>query len=149
MPLNKTGSTRLKGNALSLTIDGVDYWVDITSAKITPGDADKDVVTFYDAANGGGSEYVLNMTAIQSLDPASLWRYAWDNSGKEVDYTYAPKGNTDAPRDDAPWFVGKTTIGTPPEVGGEAGADKEYTSDLAWKCDGKPKLVTTAPATGE
>ena len=142
----KSGSTRLKGNALSLKIDGVDYWMDLSSCKITNDDADSNVVTFYDASKGGGKQYTLAITAIQSLAPESFWRYAWENVGQRVPYVYAPKGNDDAPTEDAPWFIGYVTIGVPPEIGGDAGADEEYTTDLEWKCDGKPELTTTTPS---
>ena len=142
----KSGSTRLKGNALSLKIDGVDYWMDLSSCKITNDDADSNVVTFYDASKGGGKAYTLAISAVQSLDPASFWRYAWENVGKLVPFVYAPKGNADAPRTDAPWFVGKVRIGAPPEIGGDAGEDEEYTTDLEWKIDGRPELVTVKPS---
>lgn len=29
------GSTRMKGSALSLTLDGVDYWADVTGVRLT------------------------------------------------------------------------------------------------------------------
>lgn len=138
------GSTRIKGNALSLEIDGIDYWMDITSCSITNDDADGDVVTFYDASQGGAKAYTLKISAIQSLDATSFWRYAWEHVGDEVPYTYAPKGNTDAPTADKPWFTGNVTISQPPTLGGDAGADEEYTSDLEWSLDGKPELVTAA-----
>lgn len=146
MPLPTGGSKRLKGNALSLKIDDTDYWMDITSCKVTNDDADSKVVTFYDAANGGGKAYTLEITAIQSLDATSFWSYAWDNVGKEVPYVYAPKGVAAAPTADAPFFVGNVTIGAPPELGGDAGADEEYTSELKWKLDAKPTKVTTQAA---
>jgi len=144
MVLPNGGSKRLKGNALSLKIDQTDFWMDVTSCKVTNDDADSKVVTFYDAANGGGKAYTLEITAIQSLDPTSFWSYAWDNVGKTVPYVYAPKGVADAPTPDAPWFVGNVTIGAPPELGGDAGEDEEYTTDLKWKLDGKPTKVTSA-----
>lgn len=145
MVLPASGSPRLKGNALSLQIDTVDYWMDLTSCKITNDDADSNVVTFYDASKGGGKQYTLAISAVQSLDPESFWRYAWDNVGQTVPFVYAPKGNSDAPSEDAPWFIGKVRIGVPPEIGGDAGEDEEYTTDLEWKIEGKPELVTTTP----
>ena len=132
-------STRILGVGLKLTLDGTDYWADVTSAKITSEDAD--VTTFEDAARGGGRKYLLTFSAVQSTDEASLWKYIWDHSGEAVDFVYAPHGNATAEAG-KPHFTGKVRIGNPPDIGGEAGITNTYTFEGSWTItSGKPTKV--------
>lgn len=139
------GSTRIKGSKLALKFGSPaeDYWADVTAVTLTNEEADADVVTFADAAEGGARDYFLNITAIQSTDPTSLWRYIWEQSGTEVAYTYAPHGN-ETPTDTQPHFIGTVTIGPKPEIGGEAGVNVTQTFETQWTCVGTPTLDTGA-----
>lgn len=130
------GSTRIKGVALKLTLGtpGTDYWADVTSCKIGHEDADKDTVTFADAAEGGQQGKLVG-SAVQSTATASLWSYIWENSGEVVAFTHAPHGNA-IPTADQPHFVGMVKIGNKPEIGGDAGAENTYTFDFEWKIEG-------------
>jgi hypothetical protein len=136
------GSTRIKGTKLTLTLGspGEDYSADLTAYKLAAGDADKGgLVTFEDAAKGGSSAYKLSGTATQSTDSASFWRYVWDNVGETAAFTVAPHGN-DEPTAAQPHFLGNVTIGKRPDLGGEAGADNEFSFDFEWDVDGEPVL---------
>ncbi len=130
------GSTRIKGVALKLTIGspGVDYYADVTSCKITHEDADKDAVTFADAAEGAQAAKMTG-SGIQSTDTASLWSYIWDHSGETVAFTHAPHGNAVATAAQ-PHFVGMVKIGNKPDLGGDAGKTNTFTFDFEWEIDG-------------
>lgn len=135
-------SPRIKGNQLLLTIDGKDYWADCSECFIETGKADKDTVTFADAANGSGDvSYTLKFKAVQSTDPASFWSYIWDHAGETVPFVYAPHGNA-TPAADKPHFTGKVTIASKPKIGGAAGANT-YDFEGEWQIEGTPEKVTT------
>lgn len=139
-----TASTRIKGAALKLTIGtpGTDYFADVTKCTITNEEADKDTVTFADAAAGGARQYYLNITAIQSTDSTSLWSYIWDHAGETVAFVYAPHGNATVEAA-KPHFTGNVKIGPKPEVGGEAGSANTYTFESQWEIDGTPVIDRT------
>lgn len=132
-------STRIKGRQLKLEIGTpvVDYWADVTACTLQNEEADSDVVTFEDAAQPGGAmvDY-LEITAIQSTDPDSLWSYIWEHAGEKVAFAYAPHGN-ETPTAAQPHFIGECIIGPRPAVGGEAGRDTTFTFETRWDVDGR------------
>lgn len=131
-------STRIKGKALMLELEGQDYWADLTSAVIKNEEADEDTVTFEDAAQAGGArKWLMELAAIQSTDPTSFWSLAWDQTGEEVPYIYAPHGN-ETPTAAKPHFTGQLTIGPPPDLGGEAGRTNTYTFETVFELSAKP-----------
>ncbi|SNS41605.1 hypothetical protein SAMN06309944_0165 [Micrococcales bacterium KH10] len=133
------GSTRIKGKQLSLKIGTNEFFADTTACTIENEEADSDVVTFADAAAGGGRKYLLKITGIQSTDEDSLWSYIWDNSGTDVAFTYAPHANATASTDQ-PHFVGTVTVGPKPTIGGEAGTDSTFTFETEWEIVGEPTI---------
>lgn len=139
------GSTRIRGSKLALTLGspGVDYWADIQSYLLTNEEADSDVITFADAAEGGARQFKLTGTAIQSTAAASFWRYIWENTGEEVAFTLVPHGNAEASVAQ-PHFVGIVKIGAKPDVGGEASisASSTFTFDFEWDVVGAPTMDT-------
>lgn len=143
------GSPRIRGNKkpqLTIGTPGADRSADVISWLIENEEADSDVVTFEDAANGGGRQFKLTGSAIQSTESAAFWRYVWENSGEEgVPYTIAPHGNA-APSKDQPHFVGTLSIGPKPQIGGEASASatSAFTFDYEFLIDGEPTMDTGA-----
>lgn len=143
------GSTRIRGNKkpqITLGTPGLDHSADVISWTIENDEADADVVTFEDAANGGGRQFFLRGSAIQSTQSAAFWRYVWENSGEtEVPYTIAPHGNA-TPTADEPHFVGTLTIGPKPTIGGEASssATSAFSFDYEFAIDGEPTMDTGA-----
>lgn len=145
------GSTRIRGNKLGITFGtgpaAENRWCDTTAATLEHEDADSDVLTFCDAAEGGKSQPFLNLTITQSLQKSSFWRYLWENAGQVVPFTYAPQGN-ETPTDDEPHFVGFCQIpANKPTVGGEAaigggGYTSELRLDVTDADGGKPGGVT-------
>lgn len=117
------GSTRIRGNklpSLKLGTPGTEFAADLTTWEISNDDADSDVTTFEDAADGSGRQEKLTGTAIQSTAAASFWRYVWENRGlKNVPFTVAPHGNA-VPTVAEPHFVGFLAIGARPTIGMEA-----------------------------
>lgn len=137
------GNPRIAGNkkpVLTLGTPGSDYSADLISWTIENEEADSDVITFEDAENGGGRQFFLRGSAIQSTATAAFWTYVWENSGDtEVPYTIAPHGNAVATTSQ-PHFVGTLTIGPKPTIGGEASASKTsaFTFDFEFEIDGEP-----------
>lgn len=136
-------STRIKGSALKFTLDGDDYWADATSVVLENEEAADAATTFADAQAGGARTYYFTVSAIQSTDTDSLWRYIWANTGEEIAYTYAPHGNATA-SSSQPHFTGTVRIPAKPTVGGEAGLTNEYTFEVRFDCLEEPTLVTGA-----
>lgn len=143
------GSTRIRGNKkpqLTIGAPGTDYSADLLSWTIENEEADADVITFEDAENGGGRQYFLRGSAIQSTASTAFWRYVWENSGDEgVPYTIAPHGNA-VPSNTEPHFTGTLTIGPKPTIGGEADASRTsaFVFDFEFEIDGEPAMDTGA-----
>lgn len=133
-------STRIKGTKLKLVLGtpGTDYWADIVSYELSNDEAESDVVTFWDAAQGGAREYKLTGSATQSTATTSFWRYIWDNTGEDVPFTLAPHGNEIATAAQ-PHFIGTLKIGPKPPIGGEGGTGA-FTFDFEWDVIGEPTL---------
>lgn len=134
-------STRIKGNALALTFGGTDYWADATSVTFENEDAISGVTTFEDASKAGGRTYFFNVSAIQSTDTASFWRYLWENTGEVVAYKYAVHGNATA-TDAEPHLTGTVKIGPKPMLGGDASVSGEYVFTVRLDCQEEPTLDT-------
>lgn len=139
-------STRIKGTALSLKFGtpAVDYWCDVTAVTLVNEEGDSALTTFCDAASGGKRKFSLNITAVQSTEVDSLWRYIWEHAGETVAFTYAPHGNA-TPSADQPHFLGTAKIGPKPEIGGEAGIDQEFSFETTWEVVGTPVLEDGTP----
>lgn len=132
------GSTRMKGSALSLTFDGIDYWADVTRARLT-NVANGEPLRNYDGSVAyAPSKYLLRGTAIQSLQSTSFWRYVWANPGKIIDFRYSPLGNRE-PLTNSPHFVGKVQVGLRPTLGGDAG-EGEFDFEFEWQVIGEPDI---------
>ena len=147
-------STRIKANALKLTIDGVQYNADISQAELVSEEAASDVTTFASAALGGTADWYFTISGIQSTDAASFWMAMWDNAGDEVEYEFAPHGNT-VPTATQPIFRsenGAATVvstvriprrGTFP-LGGEASVDGSFSfSGVRMEIIGEPFKATS------
>jgi hypothetical protein len=148
-------STRIKANALQLTIDGVQYNADISQAELVSEEAASDVTTFADAAEGGASDWYFTISGIQSTDAASFWMAMWDNAGDEVEYIFNPHGS-DAPSASTPWFQSQnasevvvSTVRLPRRgslpLGGEASTDGTFSfSGIRMDIIGEPFKATSA-----
>jgi hypothetical protein len=123
-------STRIKANKLSLHINGNDYWPDLSAVTLQSEPAAADVVTFYDTANGLGTDFYFTVSGVQSTESTSFWRAMWTAAGDEVAFIYAPHGNTTASAAQ-PHFTGFLRV--PPVgsfmLGGEASADGSFSFD--------------------
>lgn len=142
------GSNRIKGAALGLTIGGVDYWADVTSVVFDNEEASGDVTTFEDASLGGARQHFATISAIQSVQSVSFWRYVWANTGAVAAYKYAVHGNAVATADQ-PHLTGTLKIGPKPTLGGEAGATNTYTFETRFDIEGEPTLDAGASAAAE
>lgn len=137
-------STRLKGSALSLAFDGVDYWADVTRVRLTNVANGDPIRDWYGNPVAANRTHLITGAAVQSLEASSFWRYAWENRGQTINFRYAPLGNHE-PLPDSPHFVGKVTVGPPPAVGGDAG-NGEFEFEFEWEVIGTPDIDDgTAP----
>ena len=123
-------STRIKANALTLSIAAVDYAGDFSSVVMQSEDASGDVTTFYDASIGGRRDWYFTVSGVQSTATASFWRAMWSGAGTEVAFIYAPHGNAVASATQ-PHFTG--TVRLPPQgalmLGGDASPDGTFAFD--------------------
>lgn len=133
-------STRIKGNKLALKFGDTDHWADATSVVLDNEEGESDVVTFYDAANPGNNrQWFFELSAIQSTEQNSFWRYLWENTGEEVAFTYAVHGN-ETPSADQPHLIGIVKIGPKPALGGDASETGTYTFDTRLDVVGTPTI---------
>ena len=144
--------TRIKGKLLILKVDGTDYVCDATSVLLSHEDVRStgggaDVTTFCDAtvsATGSVQAWYIDVTALASTDPISLWRYLWDAYGPPVGtvtgvaFVFAPHGNTLA-TDDQPHFTGTCDLTGQPGIGGAA--NETWTFEYTFNVVGEPVLT--------
>lgn len=142
-----TKNTRIYGNKLGFTINGIDFWADMASVELSPGDKDDNILTFADAAIGATSAWTLKGKAIQSTDSGSLWDFIWENAGKIINFIVAPHGNKTATAAQ-PHFTGKVKIGKRPPISVEAGDDKGATFDFEWQVVGDVEKTTSTSKLG-
>lgn len=134
------GSTRLKGDALSMLIDGKDYWADATSVVM---DCDRLEVPLFE----GGMEIIpmgwwFDVTAVQSTGEGSFWLFLWEHQGETVPFAYAPHGN-EVPTVDEPHFTGILNVSSPAALGGAAGRRVEQVFTTRLHIVQGPYRVTT------
>jgi hypothetical protein len=130
---------KYKGAKLSLTIDSVEYNMDLQSANIVPEEADNDAVTFADLAGGGSFDWFLDIEAVSDYGTGSLWSYIWENAGDDsVAYLLKPYGNAVA-SEAQPHFSGTLTVPGGQGIGGSA--DEVFSFEARFRLDGKPTRV--------
>lgn len=138
MALPTTSSTRIKANGLLLQLNTgtiaapawKDYSFDCISFMVKSEDASNDQVTFYDASLGGAVDKYAEAELIQSLESTSLWQYLYNNPGKELQFRYAPFGNTGI-TSTQPGFTGYMRLPRllAPGIGGVASVDGTFGSE--------------------
>lgn len=142
-----TRNTRILGNRLGFSINGKDYWSDISSYDLSPETSDKDVVTFADAQSGSTASWKLKGKAIVSFDTGSFWDMVWQQAGKSLDVLVAPFGNKTATVKQ-PHFKVRAKIGVKPSISSEAGDEKGAVFEFEWACEGEPERVTETSTLG-
>lgn len=112
------GSPRVATNRLALEFEGVDYWMDATSAILDaePCDDEHVLLTMPLSAR---FLWFFELEGVQSTGASSLWRYLYAHIGQVVPFRYAVHGNTEA-TDEQPHMTGWVRIMHPPRLGGEA-----------------------------
>lgn len=137
-------STRIKGNALKLTLAGTDYYADCTSVVLENEEASTNTVTFADAAAGGSWQWYFTIEAVQSYDSTSFWKKMWDIAGSttNVAYVFNPWG-VSTPTTTKPNFTGNVRLTkNPPSIGGAASATDTYNFTIRLDCQETPTIVT-------
>lgn len=134
------GSTRIRGNALSMRLDGTDFWADTTSCVM-----DSELKE-YPLLNGSTTTVVVaswfDVEAVQSTDPDSFWTFLFDHQGESVPFAYAPHGNA-TPTAAQPHFTGILTVPPPPRLGGPAGRRTQQSFATRLHIAQGPHRVTT------
>lgn len=134
------GSTRIKGTALSMRVDGVDYWADVTSCVM---DGEIESVRVMMAPDiEGHTAWWFDVEAAQSTDPDSFWTFLFDHQGESVPFAYAPHGNA-TPTGAQPHFTGILTVPPPARLGGSAGPRVEQIFETRLHIAQGPYRVTT------
>jgi hypothetical protein len=150
-------STRIKANSLSLKINGTEYMADLSSVELQAEPASSDSETFYEAGLGGVGDWFFTVSGVQSTDTASFWKAMWDAAGTEVEYIYAPHGNSTATAS-KPHFRSKnaaspqvvvSTVRIPMRgmfvMGGQASADGTFSFEgVRMDIIGEPFYATAA-----
>ena len=123
-------STRIKANALKLTIASTDYWADLSMVELASEPSSADTTTYYDSSVGGRMDWFLTVSGIQSTATASFWRAMWAAAGTEVAFVYAPHGNATASATQ-PHFTGTVRIPAAGAfmLGGQSSPDGTYSFD--------------------
>lgn len=139
-----------------MTIDGVDYWADLSSVELQSEPAASESETFYDASLGGRPDWYFTVSGVQSTESTSFWMAMWNNAGEEVEYVYAPHGNATASADEphfrseddtSPTPVVVSTVRIPMRgsfvIGGQASNDGTFSFEgVRMDIIGEPFLAT-------
>lgn len=108
---------RLSAAKVSLLIDGVERWAEVTHAHLEHTVIENNL---HDLTTDHETLYwTLHVQAVQSLDPNSLWRMLWDAPDTWFDITFAPAGN-ERPTQEQPHFAFRARSGPRPNIGGAA-----------------------------
>lgn len=135
--------------ALVFRLGSTDYSDAVNKCRVRSGDSDADFVSFAQAAAGGARKYQLVFNLKQDSAAASLWSYAWLQSGQTVAYEVWPAGRpvSGAATISQPKFTGSVVVMEPDGdfIGGDADASptKVFQSEFVWDCTGKPVLGTS------
>src|ERR1044072_5543412 len=131
---------------LKAVVAGTEYSAQVSTSKITTGEADSAFISCADAAAGGARQYNFEFTAVQDLTVGTLWDKVWSVPGTTVACTLKPYGNATA-SPTQPWYTFNAVVTEPAGdfIGGDA--DKSVTAQqtiqCVWPCDAKPVKVTS------
>ena len=124
-------------SGVALSLDGLERAAELFEYRLKPAAGDDFTLT----DPFPRSDWTLTGSAFQSLDNASLYRYARKHSGETVAFLIRPLGNS-APTIDAPHYRGRVTIGPKPDLGGSA-EDTTFVFEFEWSVIGEPEEVTS------
>lgn len=141
-----TRNPRLHGTRLGFTLNGKDYWAEITKYELSSSENDK-VVDFGDAAAGATTDWTLKGEGVISFAAGSFWQFVWENAGKTVPFILAPHGNKTAAAG-KPHFKVNVTIPSKPSISSEAGDKEGAKFPFEWPAIGEPTQVTSSSTMG-
>jgi hypothetical protein len=120
----------------SLTIEGIERAVELTSWKLT-GEGGDDSLTVRSTV----PDRIVHLegAAYQSTTRGTLWRFAYEHSGEVVSFRLAPYGN-EIPTEDEPHYTGRLIVGLRPDIGGDA-TDRWFAFEFSWAVIGEPDEV--------
>lgn len=132
---------KYQGAQLSLTIDSVEYNMDLTKAVITNEEADDSDVSFADLGAGAGLDWNLEIEAFSDYASGSIWSYIWDNAGDTgVAYLLKPYGGLASAT--SPHFSGTLKVGNKPgNIGGTA--KETFKFEHVFELEGTPTRVVS------
>jgi hypothetical protein len=141
-------STIIGTRRMVLYVDGDDYSTNISKCVVAAGESDSDFMSFPDALAGGLRDYTLQLTFRQDTADDSLWYFAWDRAGDDVDVVLWPNGyNGGVEGATYPKVTGTVTVVEPDGdfVGGEANRSNTAVNvcEVEWKFTAKPVIDIT------
>lgn len=77
---------------LKIKIDGTEYDVAVSSAKVVSKKAEAGFTSFADAAAGGGRDYALKVKHAVDYAEGTLWDQIFSNAGSTVAVVMSPYG---------------------------------------------------------
>lgn len=132
-------ASKYKGKSLSITVDAVEYNMDLTSIVLQNEEADDDATTFADLATGGAVQWFFEIEAVSDYSASSLWSFLWTSAGdSDVAFVFKPYGNA-TPTASQPHFTGTFNVGSKPAVGGTA--NEVFTFEARLDVNGEPVKV--------
>lgn len=138
--------TAIGTRKMKIEIDGTARAAQVSDARFTSAEGDANFLTFQEADEGGGRDYVLAIKLTQDLAAGSLWREIFDNAGDDVVCTLMPYGNA-TPTVSEPHVEATCTITEPDGdfVGGEANKSNSarMTIEVGFPALARPVLVTS------
>ena len=132
-------ANKYKGKSLSITVDSVEYNMDLTSIVLQNEEADDDATTFADLADGGAVQWFFEIEAVADYSGTSLWSFLWTEAGNtDIAFLFKPYGNATASASQ-PHFSGTLNVGSKPAVGGTA--NEVFTFEARLDVNGEPTKV--------
>lgn len=130
---------KYKGGQLSITINAVEYNMDVSDLVLDNEEADTKDASFADLGAGGALQWFFAFTAFAEFGAGSLWEYIWTNAGATgVTFLYKPYGGTASAS--KPHFSGTLSVGKKPGgIGGTVGETFKF--DHRFDVTGTPLRV--------
>lgn len=137
----------IRGQYLSVTIDGDEYKSDVTAWSLSPAEAEDDDTTFGETGEGGSINWTLGLTMIQDTGANSLHTFLWENQGATA--TFVVKTDAAVVSATNPSWTFDAVVSMPSGsafLGAEASKTSRTRSktEVEWAVDG-PLVKDTTP----
>ncbi len=135
----------LTGRFLKITVAATEYDTQVFECVVVGKDADASNVTFKEASEGGGRDYVAKIKLTQDQAASTLWTLMWDSPGTDVAVVLKPYGNAVPTASQPHWSFSCTIKEADDLFGGEANPSptERWQTEVEWPLTARPVRITS------